>query len=80
MDGWALISTWIADGTQIFVCHLCFLNLTLKFSQWYTANIIGAACNSHILQAHLHVRLSFVLYMQKTTEAIEVLIIETFVD
>ncbi len=53
------MSTCITDGKQIFnvVSNLLIL---IKFSEWYIANMIGAACNSRIPQANMHAVLNFV--------------------
>jgi hypothetical protein len=55
----ALMSTWIADGTQILKCRLYFKNYILVLQCIFgIANMIGAACNHRIPQANLHAGLN----------------------
>jgi hypothetical protein len=50
------MSIWISDGT-LFLNVVSIFKFILLFYQWYIANMIGAACNSRIPQANLHVEL-----------------------
>jgi hypothetical protein len=55
----ALMSTWIADGTQIFKCRLYFkIYILVLQCICGIANMIGATCNPRITQENLHARLN----------------------